>query len=519
MSDDSTRLNVSMIAKQFEQFTLSEEPKKCLTRDSLKSHSGKPPPLPPKLTANDLYSEENNAQILSPPPLPERPERVEQKCEQKDVLERGRTPNNQQGFLDFIDAYKLTPSEQFYIKPKGAYNPLGSIVATLYGQHLTVLTGSAVERINVESSFVEGRFYYGGTAASSAAYDLKICAIEMVVFGQHACIVVGSQDGHLLVLNEPKDEGFKGMGQLRITAKRLYAHSKSQIVGILPFGQDMVCSVSANGLLVFWESSELKKAGEMTVEVEVVKDVQLIKNTNLAALIGQTTLLIVDLSQQRILTLSNSTSSFLRVTGTVYNDLIYLFSLHDDGKIGEWRMSRQKSPYLIKIWNTCRPYKPTCLEILNDTWLLIGNSNGRISMLRLRLEEHSNSWPVLIDWQAEHVISNSVLSIKQMIIAKDDNSFTAIYEDGSAHVWSADLQKYKAHFEFWKSLIPDGFESCPIRIKLCSWNVDSQSPPPENDAFWRCWLGFDALPDLIVVGLQEIVPLESKTQNASTSTE
>lgn len=59
------------------------------------------------------------------------------------------------------------------------------------------------------------------------------------------------------------------------------------------------------------------------------------------------------------------------------------------------------------------------------------------------------------------------------------------------------------------------------RIMVCSWNIDACSPENlngEDDALLRKWLESMDDPDLIVIGLQEIVDLESKRQTASTCT-
>jgi hypothetical protein len=52
---------------------------------------------------------------------------------------------------------------------------------------------------------------------------------------------------------------------------------------------------------------------------------------------------------------------------------------------------------------------------------------------------------------------------------------------------------------------------------ICSWNIDANKPEKlvEDDETIREWLGGMQDPDIIVVGIQEIIDLESKKQTAS----
>ena len=57
------------------------------------------------------------------------------------------------------------------------------------------------------------------------------------------------------------------------------------------------------------------------------------------------------------------------------------------------------------------------------------------------------------------------------------------------------------------------------RILICSWNIDANKPeklPYNDDQLVREWRSGmrDPEPDIIVVGIQEIVDLESKKQTA-----
>lgn len=55
------------------------------------------------------------------------------------------------------------------------------------------------------------------------------------------------------------------------------------------------------------------------------------------------------------------------------------------------------------------------------------------------------------------------------------------------------------------------------RILICSWNIDANKPEKltaSDDKLVRDWLRGMQDPDIIVVGIQEIVDLESKKQTA-----
>lgn len=53
-------------------------------------------------------------------------------------------------------------------------------------------------------------------------------------------------------------------------------------------------------------------------------------------------------------------------------------------------------------------------------------------------------------------------------------------------------------------------------LLVCTWNVGACKPPSvmEHPEFWQRWLGCAASPSMIVVGLQEVIELDSKRANA-----
>lgn len=58
------------------------------------------------------------------------------------------------------------------------------------------------------------------------------------------------------------------------------------------------------------------------------------------------------------------------------------------------------------------------------------------------------------------------------------------------------------------------------KVMICSWNIDANKPEKINEddrRHVREWLGTMEDPDMIVVGIQEIVDLESKKQTARKS--
>lgn len=59
----------------------------------------------------------------------------------------------------------------------------------------------------------------------------------------------------------------------------------------------------------------------------------------------------------------------------------------------------------------------------------------------------------------------------------------------------------------------------PAVVRICSWNIDANKPEKivgEDNLLVHEWLGQnEEKPDVIVVGIQEIVDLESKKQTAS----
>ena len=59
-----------------------------------------------------------------------------------------------------------------------------------------------------------------------------------------------------------------------------------------------------------------------------------------------------------------------------------------------------------------------------------------------------------------------------------------------------------------------------ITILICSWNIDASKPPDlekyaDDAKFLRLWFTSASSPEIIVIGFQEIIDLESKKMTAS----
>lgn len=90
----------------------------------------------------------------------------------------------------------------------------------------------------------------------------------------------------------------------------------------------------------------------------------------------------------------------------------------------------------------------------------------------------------------------------------------SICDSGSLQAWDA----YNRERLISLRLRQRAREYCRIEsitLRVGSWNVDSQRPPGEGESsFWNRWLGLNDPADVLVVGLQEVIDLQSKSSNA-----
>ncbi|KAI9103199.1 Endonuclease/exonuclease/phosphatase [Phlyctochytrium arcticum] len=192
-----------------------------------------------------------------------------------------------------------------------------------------------------------------------------------------------------------------------------------------------------------------------------------------------------------------------------------VFSGHDDGKITVWDAVHLVKKRVI----TAGMYRVTSLLGVGSEYLWAGFSTGKIYIYDVR--KIDGGWTAVKEFSAYH--SNSV---DEMLI--DDRSvflsgylhIASLSENGQVRIWDGFMLRdwQERQLQLRES------EMCTYRevsVLVCSWNLDATKPAeleesrsPEDNGFLQRWLSQVDQPDILVVGFQELVDLESKKVTA-----
>jgi endonuclease/exonuclease/phosphatase family metal-dependent hydrolase len=187
---------------------------------------------------------------------------------------------------------------------------------------------------------------------------------------------------------------------------------------------------------------------------------------------------------------------------TSINDGVDVITAHEDGCLLVWRSPDCEPKAIYKVGN----YKITAIATTEQNFIWLGFSTGKMIVI------DSKSWEVICEWKPHQtaVIQMSYYKRGQF----DDGNplympIISMCDSYSVAAWDG--------LVFERSLIEAlhkrADEYCTInrlKVRVSSWNVDSQ-PPPNDASFWKNWLGDG---DIYVIGIQEMVDLESKSTNA-----
>ncbi|KAJ2963780.1 hypothetical protein NQZ79_g1221 [Umbelopsis isabellina] len=182
---------------------------------------------------------------------------------------------------------------------------------------------------------------------------------------------------------------------------------------------------------------------------------------------------------------------------------------HDDGQITVWSTETitQMQIISLSIYGVCS------MLAVGDYHLWIGYNTGMIYVYDTRPER----WLVVKMWKAHQgQVINMVLD--ESTIARDQNiiQVASLDANGVIQVWDGLLSDNWRDQEMNKRMT----EYCDYRdakILISSWNIDANKPEkfdPRDEQKVREWLTSMRDPDIIAVGIQEIVDLESKKQTA-----
>ncbi|KAG2236374.1 hypothetical protein INT48_008356 [Thamnidium elegans] len=188
-----------------------------------------------------------------------------------------------------------------------------------------------------------------------------------------------------------------------------------------------------------------------------------------------------------------------------------IFASHDDGKISIWDTKTMERVQII----TVSMYGICTMACVGEYHVWAGYNTGMIYVYDTRPEK----WAILKMWKAhtgavtQLVVDESSLLLDEIkgrlqVVSSDSNGYIGVWDGLLTEHWKEDHLHQRAD------------EYCTYddaRVMICSWNIDANKPEKivgEDDKAVREWLGSMEDPDIIVVGIQEIIDLESKKQTA-----
>ena len=141
-----------------------------------------------------------------------------------------------------------------------------------------------------------------------------------------------------------------------------------------------------------------------------------------------------------------------------------------------------------------------CIQSVGEQYVWLGLATGEILVL-----DAQDNWCVTKQWRAHQTpILSLNLSCETSLLI-----LASISTHGTVRLWNGSLGRDYIEKEVRKRESEYGIYQ-DLTIFIGTWNVNGQSPHLIPDDAIRSWFTFKDSPDLIVIGLQEIVNLESK---------
>jgi WD40 repeat protein len=185
-----------------------------------------------------------------------------------------------------------------------------------------------------------------------------------------------------------------------------------------------------------------------------------------------------------------------------------LFSGHDDGKVLMWNLVTMDLQTVFPL----SVYRITSM-VMNNKFLWIGYSTGKIQVVDYNRE----SWLIRKDFQSFGAAAVSLMeSDLSSMVNSGLNLVISASDAGLIKLWDGNMMQDWIETELWKRQreYADFFD---WNVMIFTWNVNSSKPTDEPHVFDAFLKSTSTVPEIIVVGMQEIVNLESGAVNARTS--
>ncbi|PIA17542.1 DNase I-like protein [Coemansia reversa NRRL 1564] len=211
-----------------------------------------------------------------------------------------------------------------------------------------------------------------------------------------------------------------------------------------------------------------------------------------------------------------SNAEFLDDRG--YNERGFVFAGTDGGHVIVWRAAKRERWRTLDLSNGNRGVRVTALACASERWLWVGLASGRL----LVVDTLGDVWTVAKEWQpVESAVMGMHVDWTPLLTPRAKLQVASVHANGSVYYWDGSLAVDRQLAEL-RRRTPQLASMRDVTVQINSWNIDAVKPEHlersrEDRGFLRNWLGAlgaQLEPELVVVGLQEVVDLESKKMTA-----
>ncbi|KAJ2080763.1 hypothetical protein H4R24_002855 [Coemansia sp. RSA 988] len=211
-----------------------------------------------------------------------------------------------------------------------------------------------------------------------------------------------------------------------------------------------------------------------------------------------------------------SNAEFLDDRG--YSERGLVFAGTNGGHVVVWRTAERERWRTLDMSNGDRGVRVTALACASERWLWVGLASGRL----LVVDTLGDAWAVAKEWQpVESAAVGLHVDWTSLLTSRAKLQVASVHANGSVYYWDGLLAVDRQLAEL-RRRTPQLAHMRDVTVQINSWNIDAVKPEHlersrEDRGFVRSWLGALGAqnePELVVVGLQEVVDLESKKMTA-----
>ncbi|KAI8906937.1 Endonuclease/exonuclease/phosphatase [Gorgonomyces haynaldii] len=442
------------------------------TADLIQKESPRPPQLPPRPTYN------------APPPLPQRPSaqsirnlNEDFKIKETLFIPNTKRVNRRPPVQDRLPNVDLSVGKQKMIQISGEH------CACLQSEQVKIVrirSGETIVQLQEKCKWTSLCFVPSKTMEDEGKY-----------------LWIGTDKGELLEIDMN--------GRI---LDRKQAHN-GPVTHIIRSGFDLI-TCDDNGGLKIWQCQEKCLLSDRPRSWRISSKTQILLYVNgfLWAIAGkQIEIYHLESSSNNLLVKKFEIGFGLAaiVQACAIQDRVYLG--HDDGKISVYVNFEKQKTVVVSAY----AIKSLLAGVDNQIW--VGFGTGKISVF------DTEEWYTIKDFQGAY--SQSIVQLTQDVHGLCRSGYlniASLSDSGSVRIWDGFL--YKDRIEEENRRNPTYNIMTPIQVVVLTWNIDSRKPSDMEQgdlvdrSFMKELFQSNAQANLFVIGFQELVDLESKSQTA-----